>query len=51
MSLGKLTNIKCKNVKYSSDGKGNKLSDGGGLFLHLKANGKYWRVNFRLNGK
>ena len=25
---------------------GNKLSDGGGLFLHVKENGKYWRMNY-----
>lgn len=47
----KLTNIQCKNAKYSSDGKGNKLSDGGGLFLHIQEKGKYWRMNYRFLGK
>jgi integrase len=47
----KLTNIKCKNTKYNADGKGNKLSDGGGLILHVKENGKYWRLNYRFVDK
>ena len=46
-----LTNIQCKNAKYNPDGKGNKLSDGGGLFLHLKETGKYWRMNYRFLDK
>lgn len=51
MTIGKLTNIQCKNAKYNHDGKGNKLSDGSGLFLHLKEKGKYWRMNYRFLGK
>lgn len=47
----KLTDIKCKNSKYNPVGKGNKLSDGGGLFLHIKEAGKYWRMNYRFLGK
>lgn len=43
----KLTNIQCKNAKFNPDGKGNKLSDGGGLFLHVTEVGKYWRLNYR----
>lgn len=46
----KLTNIQCKNAKYSPDGQGNKLSDGGGLFLHVMEKGKYWRMNYRFLG-
>ena len=47
----KLTNTQCKNAKYNADGKGNKLADGGGLFLHVKQGGKYWRMNYRFVGK
>lgn len=47
----KLTSIQCKNAKFSPDGLGNKLSDGGGLFLHVKETGKYWRMNYRFVGK
>lgn len=47
----KLTDIKCKGVKYNPEGKGNKLSDGGGLFLHIKETGKYWRFKYRFDGK
>jgi hypothetical protein len=47
----KLTNTQCKNAKYQPDGTGNKLTDGGGLFLHLIESGKYWRMNYRLAGK
>lgn len=52
MSSGKLTHIACKNAKYNSDGKGNLLSDGGGLFLQIdKGDKKYWRLSYRFQGK
>ncbi len=47
----KLTNIQCKNAHYNPDGSGNKLSDGGGLVLHLQESGKYWRLGYRFLGK
>ncbi|MFO1243227.1 MAG: tyrosine-type recombinase/integrase [Rickettsiales bacterium] len=47
----KLTNTQCKNAKYNSSGEGNKLSDGGGLYLQLSETGKYWRMNYRFLGK
>ncbi|MCH2547807.1 MAG: tyrosine-type recombinase/integrase [Alphaproteobacteria bacterium] len=47
----KLTNIKCQTAKFSPDGKGNKLADGAGLYLHLQEQGKYWRMNYRFLGK
>jgi hypothetical protein len=46
----KLTNIECKKATYNPSGVGNKLSDGGGLILHIKENGKYWRLNYRFLG-
>lgn len=51
MTIGKLTALQCKNTKYNPDGKGNKLSDGGGLFMHVKEKGKYWRLNYRFLNK
>lgn len=47
----KLTNIQCKNAKFDPSGKGNKLSDGGGLYLQVSETGKYWRLNYRFLGK
>ncbi len=47
----KLTDAKVKNARPKPDGKVNKLSDGGGLFLQVSATGKYWRYNFRYAGK
>jgi integrase len=47
----KLTDIKCKSAPYNEDGKKNKLYDGGGLFLHVKKSGKYWRLKYRYGGK
>ena len=46
-----LTNTRCKNAKYG-EGDSNKLSDGGGLYLHLKPSGaKIWRQRYRFGGK
>lgn len=46
----KLTNTQCKNAKFDPSGKGNRLSDGGGLYLQISATGKYWRLNYRFLG-
>ncbi|MDR8401711.1 integrase arm-type DNA-binding domain-containing protein [Paraburkholderia sp. USG1] len=53
MSLSKpLTDVTCRNAKHNPEGKGNKLFDGGGLFLELMPSGsKKWRLKFRFNGK
>lgn len=47
----KLTYKKCETSKYNANGKGNKLFDGGGLFLHIKETGKFWRLKYRFNNK
>jgi integrase len=39
------------NAKFNASGEGNKISDGGGLFMHIKETGKYWRMNYRFLGK
>ena len=45
-----LTNIKCQNAKAKE--KQYKLSDTKGLYLLIKPNGgKYWRYNYKINGK
>ena len=47
-STNHLTELACR--KSSTPGK--KLSDGHGLYLLVHKNGsKYWRLDFRLNGK
>lgn len=38
-------------TKHSGKPTGNKHSDGGGLYLHVTASGKYWRMNYRMDGK
>lgn len=45
-----LTNTKIKNLKVKD--KSYKVSDAHGLYLHVHVNGsKYWRQNYRYNGK
>lgn len=40
-----------KNAKHSGKPAGDKYSDGGGLYLHVTATGKYWRTAYRFHGK
>ncbi|SEQ45402.1 tyrosine-type recombinase/integrase [Giesbergeria anulus] len=46
-----LTDTFIKNVKHSGKPAGDKYSDGGGMFLHVKAVGKYWRMAYRMHDK
>lgn len=47
-----LTDTFIKNsTKFSGKAGGDKYGDGGWLYLHVTASGKYWRMNYRLNGK
>lgn len=48
-----LSDIRCRQAKYNKNGSGNKLFDGGGLFLDLLPSGaKKWRMKYRrANGK
>ena len=46
-----LTKIFIKNAKHSGKAVGDKHSDGGGLYLHIKAQGKYWRMAYRIHGQ
>lgn len=45
----RLTVAEIQSAKHS--GKDQKLSDGGGLYLHIQRSGKYWRWKYRFNGK
>ncbi len=46
----KLTDTACKNAKPKD--KPYKLSDGGGMYLHVKPHGsKLWRLKYRMHGK
>ena len=51
----KLTDIQCKSAKPLRDKNGStkpiKLSDGCGLNLEVRSDGKFWFYAFRLNGK
>lgn len=46
-----LTDTFIKNIKPTDSATGDKHADGLGLYLHVKAAGKYWRMNYRFNGK
>ncbi|GAB2467379.1 tyrosine-type recombinase/integrase [Comamonas humi] len=40
-----------KQTKHSGRPTGDKHSDGGGLYLHVMAAGKYWRMAYRFGGR
>lgn len=46
-----LTATSVDKAKLIIEGKPKKLTDGGGLYLLINQKGKYWRYNFRFNGK
>ena len=46
-----LTDTFVKNIKPTESPTGDKHTDGQGLYLHVKQAGKYWRMNYRFNGK
>jgi len=46
-----LKDMTIKNAKVGDDEKAYKLSDGGGLYLLVTKSGKYWRYDYRINGK
>lgn len=47
----KLTESKIKRTPTPANGKPLNLSDGGGLYLHIKTDLKVWRYNYRFAGK
>ncbi|MEO6321724.1 MAG: integrase arm-type DNA-binding domain-containing protein [Polaromonas sp.] len=46
-----LTDTFIKTAKHSGKPAGDKHSDGGGMYLHIKEGGKYWRMNYRFADK
>jgi hypothetical protein len=46
-----LTDTFVKNTKHTGAPAGDKHTDGGGLYLLVKAAGKYWRMNYRFADK
>lgn len=46
-----LTDTFVRQVKHSGRAAGDKVSDGHGLYLHVTAAGKYWRMAYRFAGK
>jgi hypothetical protein len=46
-----LTDTFIKQAKWTGKPTGDKHSDGQGLYLHVKASGKYWRMAYRYLGK
>ena len=46
-----LTDTFIKNLKWAGAPAGEKHTDGQGLYLLVKATGKYWRMNYRFAGK
>jgi integrase len=46
-----LTDTFVRQIKHSGTPAGDKHTDGQGLFLLVKAGGKYWRVSYRFTGK
>ena len=41
-----LTDTFVKNTKHTGNATGDKHADGGGMYLHIKAAGKYWRMDY-----
>ncbi len=46
-----LSDVKVKAAKVPEDKKQGKLADSGGLYLLIKAFGKYWRLDYRFGDK
>jgi len=46
-----LTDTFVRTVKHTGATAGDKYTDGEGMYLHVKAAGKYWRLAYRFQGK
>ena len=46
-----LTDTFVKQVKHTGNAAGDKHRDGAGMYLHVKAAGKYWRMDYRFAEK
>ena len=46
-----LTDTFVRQVKHTGSKAGDKHFDGGGMYLHVKSTGRYWRMDYRFAGK
>ena len=46
-----LTDTFVKQVKHKGAAIGERYADGGGMYLRVKAAGKYWRMEYRIHGR
>jgi hypothetical protein len=46
-----LTATFVKQVKHKGAAIGERYADGGGMYLRVKAAGKYWRLDYRIDGR
>lgn len=46
-----LTDTFVKQVKHKGAAIGERYADGGGMYLRVKAAGKYWRLDYRIDGR
>lgn len=46
-----LTDIAARKAQHSGKAAGDKHADGQGMYLLVKSSGKYWRMNYRFEGK
>lgn len=46
-----LNDTRVRQLKHGGAANGEKYADGGGMYLHVTATGKYWRMSYRFTGK
>ncbi|GAC1585881.1 MAG: integrase arm-type DNA-binding domain-containing protein [Sphingomicrobium sp.] len=46
-----LNDTRVRQLKHMGAASGEKYADGGGMYLHVSATGKYWRLNYRFAGR
>jgi hypothetical protein len=47
-----LTDAQVRTARYNPEGTGNRLADGGRMYLQVdKSGARYWRMNYRFAGK
>lgn len=47
----KLNDTRVRQLKHAGAATGEKYADGAGMYLHVTATGKYWRLSYRFAGK
>lgn len=49
--MGDLNDMRVRSLKHKGSPIGERYADGEGLYLRVKAAGKYWRMDYRFDGK